>query len=53
MYRLYVTDSLYYQAENKHLSVRYKDIIQPKKIDTRSGDEIALEVINRLGLKTQ
>lgn len=50
-YRVYVADSLYYQAENKQLTKRYMDIIRPKPVDTRTGDEIALDVITRLGLK--
>lgn len=50
-YRIYLSDSLYYQAQNQRLSQRYIEIIKPKTVDTRSGDEIALDVISRLGLK--
>lgn len=53
-YRIYITDTLYLQGQNKRLSVRYADIINKrKKEDTRSGDEIALEVIEKLGLKVK
>lgn len=52
-YRIYVTDSLFYSAENKKLVKRYIDIINPRPVDNRSGDEIALDVINRLGLKVE
>lgn len=58
-YRIYLTDSLKYIAENtarsvssdgKYLTVRYIDIIEPKPQDNRSGDEIAIDVITRAGL---
>lgn len=51
IYRIYVSDTLYYQGQNKVLNVRYFDLVNPPKDETRSGDEIALEVINRIGLK--
>ena len=51
IYRIYVSDTLYYQGQNKVLNVRYFDLLNPPKEETRSGDEIALEVINRIGLK--
>lgn len=36
------------------LTIRYKDVIaKPKKQDSRSGDEIAKEVIEKLGLKVK
>lgn len=38
-------------GDNKRLTVRYEDIINPKPIDTRTGDEIALDVIQKLKLK--
>lgn len=47
-YRFYITDSLMYAGENKYITVRYADIITPKKHDTRSGDEIAAYIINKL-----
>lgn len=50
-YRIYITDSLYYHAENKRISKRFYDVINPPAEDNRSGDEIALDVINKLGLK--
>ena len=50
-YRIYVTDSLYFQAEDKRLNVRYYDILFPPKIDNRSGDEIAMDVISSMNLK--
>lgn len=38
-------------GQNKYLNVHYDDLIHPKPVDTRSGDEIALDVIQRLDLK--
>lgn len=57
-YRIYITDGIKCIAENtaryvggQHLTKRYIDIIDPKPEDERSGDEIAADVITRLGLK--
>ena len=52
-YRVYVTDCLKLIAENTgniSLKLRYYDIIQPKKEDTRTGDEIVADIIKRAGL---
>ena len=35
---------------NISLKLRYYDIIQPKKADTRTGDEIVADIIKRAGL---
>lgn len=53
-YRIYITDTLYYRSDNKKLTKRYVDMIaKSKPQDTRSGDEIAEEIINKLGLKVK
>ena len=52
-YRIYITDSLYYEAQGKALTQRYIDIIHPAPVDPRSGDEIAMDVIGRLGLQVE
>lgn len=49
-YRIYLTDSLFYQADGKRLTKRYAEFAYPQIEDTRSGDEIAFDVITRLGL---
>ena len=52
-YRVYVTDCLKLIAENTgniSLKSRYYDIIQPKKADNRTGDEIVADIIKRAGL---
>ena len=52
-YRIYVSDSLQNIPQNKFLTTRYYDLIYntQQKADNRTGDEIAADVINRLGLK--
>lgn len=50
VYRIYITDSLYYQSRNKMLDVRYFDLIH-RKNDNRSGEEIANDLFNRMGLE--
>lgn len=49
-YRAYVTESLRLQGENKYIQRSWLDIIDHRSMDTRSGDEIALDVIERAGL---
>lgn len=51
-YRMYVTDSLHYQGEGKMLTSRWADVVQ-RKVDTRTGDEIVMDVINGAGLVLQ
>ena len=52
-YRVYVTDCLKLITENTgniSLKSRYYDIIHPKKVDARTGDEIVADIIKRAGL---
>lgn len=51
IYKRYIADSLYYQGHGKVLTTMYNDLIDPKPVDNRSGDEVAMDVINKLGLK--
>lgn len=57
VYRVYVTDALRIITENtariaggKSITARYADIIEEKKPDTRTAEEIAGDVITRGGL---
>lgn len=50
-YRFYVTKSLQLVPQNKYISTSYEDVLKPKKIDNRSGDEIAIDIMERAGLK--
>lgn len=49
-YRAYVTETLRLRGENKYISRSWLDIIDPKPVDNRSGDEIALSVVKNAGL---
>lgn len=50
-YRHYVANSLYYEAKrDERYAVKLSEILDPKPIDTRSGDEIAMDIIQGAGL---
>lgn len=50
-YRFYITRSLQLVPQNKYLKDSYFDVLTPKKVDTRSGDDIVRDVMARAGLK--
>ena len=57
-YRIYVTDCLRMATENtakmsqgSYTAVRFYDIINPKPVDNRSGNEIAADIIKRAGIE--
>jgi len=49
-YREYVAESIRIYGENKRITTRWIDVIRKQKEDTRTGDEIAADVVSRLGL---
>lgn len=56
-YRIYVTDALRFVAENtaryasgRYIKARYSDMIEPKKQDNRTCEEITADVVARCGL---
>ena len=51
-YRVYMTDSTQLAAENKYITRRWCEIMEDTKkpVDNRTGDEVAADVIKRLGL---
>lgn len=56
-YRIYVTDALRVVAENtarfasgNYIKARYADIIEPKKQDNRTCEEITADIVVRCGL---
>lgn len=56
-YRIYVTDALRLVAENTaryasgdYIKVRYADMIEPKKQDNRTCEEITADIVARCGL---
>ena len=50
IYRVYVSDALYWQGQNKTLSKRWAELIEKKPVDTRTPEEIAADIIARAGL---
>ena len=49
-YRFYIADSLHALGQNKYLVKSLKEILYAKPADTRTGDEIAADVIKAAGL---
>lgn len=52
-YMVYMTDTLYYKAKNQMINTRFVDMIEQKNVDNRTGDEIALDIIKKAGLKVE
>ena len=57
-YRIYVTDCLRMATENtakmsqgSYNAERFYDIINPKPVDNRTGEEIAADIIKRAGIE--
>ena len=57
-YRIYVTDCLRMVTENTakisqgvYTAARFYDVINPKPVDNRSGNEIAADIIKRAGIE--
>ena len=49
-YRYYITDSMYFMPRNQAPNERFYDLVNSGPPDTRSGDEIAIDIITRAGL---
>ena len=49
-YRILVTKGLTLIPQNRYMTLDYMDLINPVIKDTRTGDEIALNVIKNAGL---
>ena len=57
-YRIYVTDCLRMVTENaakmsqgSYTAARFYDIINPKPVEKRTGEEIAADIIKRAGIE--
>lgn len=50
LYKRYVCKSLQLNPKGGYLTQSYEDFLKPQKMDTRSGDEIAQDIIKRAGL---
>ena len=57
-YRIYVSDCLRIISENtakigggSYITAKFSDIINPKLVDNRAGEEIAADIIKRAGIE--
>lgn len=50
-YRHYVANSLRGINRNESYNLTLYEMLNPKPVDTRTGDEIAADIINKAGLK--
>lgn len=50
-YRFFVTESLRMIPQNKWIAKSYDEVLKPRKIDRRTGDEIAASVMKAAGLR--
>ena len=57
-YRIYVSDCLRIISENtakmaggSYITAKFADIINPKPVDNRTGEEIAADIIKRTGIE--
>lgn len=58
VYRIYITDCLRIISENtakmgggSYITANFYDIINPKPVDNRTGEEIAADIIKRAGIE--
>lgn len=51
LFRAYVARSLQAMPKGEYVEAQYADLAYPLPVDPRSGDEIAEDVIRRLGLE--
>lgn len=47
----YVAESIRLAPQSKYINVTLRDVLHPRPQDTRSGDEIAADVIKAAGLE--
>lgn len=50
MYRAYISETLFLQGENKRLTKRYSELINVKKEDSRTPEQIKDDIIRKAGL---
>lgn len=53
LFRAYVARSLQAIPKGEYIEAQYADLAYPTPVDPRSGDEIAEDVIRRLGLEVK
>lgn len=49
-YRIYVTKSLKLIPQSKYISKDLEDLFAPQKIDTRTAEQITIDVMKKAGL---
>lgn len=57
-YRIYVSECLRMISENaagggggSYMDVKFEDVVNPKPVDNRTGEEIAADIIKRAGIE--
>lgn len=50
LFKAYVANSMWFSARGQCIEKKYTDLIKNEKVDERSGDEIALDIIEKAGL---
>ena len=57
-YRIYIADCLRIISENtakmgggSYITAKFADIINPKPVDNRTGEELAADIIKRAGIE--
>ena len=57
-YRIYVSECLRMINENaasgggrSYMAVKFEDVINPKHVDNRTGEELAADIIKRAGIE--
>ena len=57
-YRIYVSECLRMISENaasgggsSYMAVKFEDVVNPKPVDDRTGEEIAADIIKRAGIE--
>lgn len=49
-YRIYVTKSLKLIPQSKYISKDLEDLFTPQKVDTRTAEQITVDVMKKAGL---
>ena len=49
-YRIYVAKSLQLSPQGRYLTKDYSDIVSPQKVDTRSGNDVVVDIMSTAGL---
>lgn len=48
-----MANSLYLHGQGKAYTITLQEMSKPKKIDNRTGEEVAVDVINKIGLRLE